>query len=211
MEKILSKKLALVLVVLIAAMGLNTAATNSDVKVQTLPLLQELGKNTFCHRIPNQTIVYKDQRCSTALSKSSNIVRADQNTHQVDIVLNFDNEVPRSIVFYSETMHFSNSELNVFELQKGSNVFIVPEGTYDIIAYFTFGPRYPPQKQAFVFREQVEISADKQLNIDVSEAKNHIHFETLSINGDPIYTGKAAYDEDWNLVYSEEGNIDFVD
>ena len=212
MEKILSKKLALVLVVLIAAMGLKTAATNSDVKVQTLPLLQELSKNTFCHRIPNQTIVYNDQRCSTALSKSSSIVRADQNTHQVDLILNYNNESPASIVFYNKEAYFDNFGLGVFELQMGSNVFTVPEGTYDIIAYFMcFGATFRPQKQVFVIKEQIEVSADMQLVVDASEAKNHIHFETLTIDGEPINTGIAAYDEEWNLNYTEEGNTDDLD
>ncbi len=137
-------------------------------------------------------------------------------THQVNFVLDFDTQSQsiRDITFlHPEYGKFNNWSLDVYDLEYGSNTLDVPEGTYDIVVNFQ---KMDPndnewiRNDLYVIREQVTIDQDMELNFAASEAKNHIHFQTMTIDGEPAYTGLYGVDENWNVKILEEGNTDDV-
>ncbi len=137
-------------------------------------------------------------------------------THQVNFVLDFDTQSQsiRDIIFlHPEYGKFNNWSLDVYDLEYGSNTLDVPEGTYDIVVNFQ---KMDPndnewiRNDLYVIREQVTIDQDMELNFAASEAKNHIHFQTMTIDGEPAYTGLYGVDENWNVKILEEGNTDDV-
>jgi hypothetical protein len=138
----------------------------------------------------------------------------DLPTHQVDIVLNYDENLLEAseIRIENNESSFANYDQDLYALQNGSNILEVAEGTYDIIVKFVqVDPNtYIPLKFFYVIREQMAISNDMTINISADEAKNHIHFQTLTINGEPVYTGKYSVDENWDMTLIEPGNTDDV-
>ena len=138
-----------------------------------------------------------------------NKARADEPTYQVDCVLDFNSESQKA-----GRIEIINHDTYIVEygVQQGSNVLTVPAGTYDIIAsFYALDTTQPYESRLYimnVIREQVTISGDMTIEFAASEAKNHIHFQTLTIDGEPVYTGKWAVDENWNWTQLEQGNTD---
>ena len=133
----------------------------------------------------------------------------DGAEYEVNFVLDFDDQAYRveqiSLVNADRTI---SSFEQLFELVSGSNIMYIPSGTYDIIVEFV---KYGlPPINMYVVREQVTIDHDMSLNFAPTEATNHIHFQTLTIDGDPVFTGKYAFDDNDNLVELEPGNVDEV-
>lgn len=145
-----------------------------------------------------------------------NKVSTNQPTHQVDIILDYDTESqkPEQIVFITDETNYDNTDLELYQLQKGSNIMPVPEGTYDIFVTFQELDTTQPYEQVLNFRhvihEQVNIGQDMELSFAASEAKNHIHCQTLNKDGEPVNTGTYAFDENWNYSVIEQGNTDDV-
>lgn len=133
----------------------------------------------------------------------------DGAEYEVNFILDFDDQAYRveQISLVSADRTISSFE-QLFDLVSGSNIMYIPSGTYDIIVDFV---KYGlPPIDMYVVREQVTIGQDISLSFAPTEAKNHIHFQTLTIDGEPVFTGKYAYDEDYNLVELEPGNVDEV-
>ena len=173
---------------------------------------------------PNQVMVkpmktadktVKGLTTTTATTKRTK-ARADEPTYQVDFVLDFNTETQKAIEIriFNEDCFLANYDLDIYQLENGSNSMPIPAGTYDIIVIFeeldTALPYEWPMYSLYVIREHVNINQDMTLNIAASDAKNHIHFQTLTIDGEPVYTGKYFVDEEWNWNLLEQGNIDDV-
>lgn len=149
--------------------------------------------------------------------KRANKVRAEQPTHQVNFVLDFDDEIgqkPHEIVLKNKDYELRNPDLGLDQLQKGFNVLSIPEGTYDIIVtFFQLDITQPYESVLYdmlVIREQVAIDQDMTQNFAADEAKNHIHFQTLTIDGEPAFTGRWSVDEFYNWTQLEVGNCDDI-
>ena len=144
----------------------------------------------------------------------ANKARADQPSYNVDFVLDFDTETQTAFRIYLNNNDdgnvYFNSNLGVYNLIKGSNVLPVPAGNYDIIVWFcVIDPyQYQPTNNMYVIREQVDINQDMELHFAADEAKNHIHFQTLMIDGTPINWGKFSQDENGNWTQTEACNVD---
>ena len=185
------------------------------------PQMPRLLDNGF-RLMPNHHQVFATSTKSNKTSKTTNIVtkriaeRADVPTYQVNFVLDFNTETQKADMIHilNEETSIYNFQQDLYQLVQGSNVMTVPTGTYDIIATFseldTSQPYEFPWYNYYVVREQVTINQDTQINISASEAKNHIHFQTLNIDGEPVNTGKYYVDEYWNWIPIEEGNTDDV-
>ena len=140
-------------------------------------------------------------------------LREDAPTHQVSFVLDYDTESQKP---YKVTMlrpGQRGKSLGYYDLEDGINTLVVSEGTYDIIV--DFGQMDPYDEEwalyhLYVIREQVTIDQDMELNFASSEANNHIHFQTMTIDGEPVFTGLYGVDENWNVKILEEGNTDDV-
>lgn len=143
---------------------------------------------------------------SNRVAKSSK-ANADQATYQVDFVLDFDpaTQSPLIIGLYNEESNINNQTLGVPQLMNGSNVLTVPGGVYDILVAFD---GYDHDR--YVIKEQVEINDNMQISIAASEATNHIRFQTLTADGEPVFTGIGGFDENWNYVLTQPGNADEV-
>jgi len=150
---------------------------------------------------------------SPTAPKRATKAKAGAVTHQVDFVLDFDPETEEVA-----QIRLINDEYNLVtpeevEFNNGSNHLEVPEGTYDIIVTFvTLNPPTiydeMPQKTKHVIREQVLINQDSVLIVASSDAKNRIHFQTLTPNGEQVKTNKWGIDEDYNFILLEESNCD---
>ena len=133
----------------------------------------------------------------------------DPNAPKVNFILDFDTETQRAsyIDVTTKGNTINNFMQGINQLQQGSNVLSIPKGTFDIIVSFA---ELDNSKDLYVIREQVTIENDTTLNFSASEAKNHIDFQTLTIDGEPVYTGKWTVDENWNWTELEPGNVEEV-
>ena len=139
--------------------------------------------------------------------------KEDAPNHQVSFVLDYDTESQKPYEVIMLRPGQLGESLGYYDLEDGINTLVVPEGTYDIIV--DFGQMDPYDEEwalyhLYVIREQVTIDQDMELNFASSEANNHIHFQTMTIDGEPAYTGLYGVDENWNVKILEEGNTDDV-
>ena len=139
--------------------------------------------------------------------------KEDAPNHQVSFVLDYDTESQKPYEVIMLRPGQRGKSLGYYDLEDGINTLVVPEGTYDIIV--DFGQMDPYDEEwalyhLYVIREQVTIDQDMELNFASSEANNHIHFQTMTIDGEPAYTGLYGVDENWNVKILEEGNTDDV-
>ncbi len=155
---------------------------------------------------------------SPTTPKRATKAKAGAVTHQVDFVLDFDPETQIAFGIQLNNNEYeiinNDGELNeVYELVNGSNILNVPEGTYDILVTFQqvdWSQEMFALYKMRVIREQVTIDRDMQLNFASSEAKNHIHFETLTPDGEPVNMGKWSVDDEYiNWTELEPGNTDY--
>ena len=149
------------------------------------------------------------------LATGAQKARAEQATHQVNFMLDYtENQyVEFFLVNRDRTLYYE--DLDLWELTQGTNIASVPDGTYDVIFIFyemeNKGTAYENTHHIlYVIREQVTIDQDMQLDVSSTEAKNHIHVQTLTIDGEPVNTGTAIMDENWWVTPVELGNTDDV-
>jgi hypothetical protein len=184
-------------------------------------------ENVFYPKVAPQNLVVKPIKsnetqtkgtvyATTVTPESAQKANETQATHQVNFVLDFNEEsqTPSHIVLRNAETITGSQEQGVYMLESGSNILTIPDGTYDIVVdFFELDPTVPymmPLYSLYVIREQVTINQDTTLNFAASEAKNHIHFQTLTIDGIPVNTGKIFVDEEWNFTQVEQGNTDAV-
>ena len=141
--------------------------------------------------------------------------RADEPTHQVDFVLDFgENQKAFQIRLLGKEREYNNYDLGIYQLEQGTTTFTVPADTYDIIVEFQqLDPLMEwewPLYSMYVIRERVTIDQDMTLNFAADEAKNHVHFQTLTIDGEPARPSSYTVDENWNWTLLEEGNVEDV-
>ena len=171
------------------------------------------------HLMPGPNpVMYKVSEANkndTSTTQRTHRAKEDAIMHNVDFVLDFDteNQNVSSISLINNDYQITASEQGV-TLEAGSNVLSVPQGTYDILITFyqlDLTQEDPILYTMYVIREQVAIDGDMQLNISASEAKNHIHFQTLTPNGEPVNTGTWMVDDDYtNWIEIIPGNTDDV-
>ncbi len=84
----------------------------------------------------------------------------------------------------------------------------VPEGIFDVMVVFQ--NTVIPYNLLTVIHERVVINQDVALSFAASEAKNHIHLQTLTIDGQPVNTSKYSVDQLGNTTLLEVGNTEDV-
>lgn len=131
-----------------------------------------------------------------------------EKDHDVDFVLNFDSE---EYLFEQIIIYNKDASKKLMGMANGSNIRSVPEGTYDIMAlFYKLDPApwnmflYP----CFIVKENVAITEGAVITLSPNEAKNHIHFQTNTINNEPIRTATMTVDENYNYTTIDNGNID---
>ncbi len=184
---------------------------------------QRFEHGTFSQVSPHQAIAKSIQtkggHDATTRPVLNNKARADLTTYNVDFVLDFDTQTQNAYSIYlanndteasNDNAVFTNYSFGVYDLIKGSNVLPIPSGKYDIIVLFqTPDPTtFKSIKNMYVIREEVEINQDTELHFSSDEAKNHIHFQILMMDGEPINWGKFIQDEGSNWVQTETCNVD---
>ena len=164
---------------------------------------------------PVLTKTIESKASVTQTPKRANKAKAGAVEHQVDFVLDFATDCQRAnqILLVNHENTISNYDQGIFMLENGTTSLSVPEGTYDIFVSFSQvddAQEVSILRNLYVIREQVAIDQDMQLNFAASEAKNHIHFETLTPDGEPINMGKWSVDEDYsNWIELEPANTHF--
>ena len=135
-------------------------------------------------------------------------------THQVQIVIecNETTQPPFEMNFRNTNHDTKYSYYRIYPLKAGIATYEVPEGTFDIVAVFS---QLNEEATALtgvltVIREQVPIFSDTTLTFAADEAKNHITFQTYTIDGEPMNTGLYHQNEDGSWTCLEEGNVEDV-
>lgn len=197
--------------VLLCLMMLGLLVASAQAPIDRTPGVQ--------HKLKNRDFVVTekvvDLKTDNTKPVQKAMARAAGVTHQVDFVLDYTETQQANFSLVNEDGTFDNYVLGLEDLVKGSNIVSIPEGTYDII--FTFyeienmGTNFENTHHVLnVIREQVNIDRDMQLDVSSSEAKNHIHFQTLTIDGEPINTGTGRVDENWWVHNDNNGNVSTV-
>ena len=213
MKKILSKKLTLVLAVLIAAMGLNTAATNSDVKVKLLPAAkQQLTTQPTATWQGNPNLVINMHDATTPPLAPA--AKAGENTIKVTFERDCDEDI-----FEAEMMSYmlcdqygNNFPFFTSNFDFGVNSIQIPPGTYDVIAFcwrrsYPLGhPLFDNAGGNYVVREQVEFTADTTVCINPGEANILIQFDPRFPDGAECIPPVMQQTED-DLVVAIPGSI----
>ncbi|MBQ9216844.1 MAG: hypothetical protein IJ160_01500 [Muribaculaceae bacterium] len=89
--------------------------------------------------------------------------------------------------------------------------FLIEGGIYDFSATFKqMNAQSTWLHTLYVFHEQVCIDKDTTIILSADEAKNHIRIQTLTIDGEPVNTGKWHQEDDGTLTCVEEGNMEEV-
>jgi hypothetical protein len=180
-----------------------------NANAQTMP---KSGMRSF--EMPNlnhrTTAVVKDNNVAPKQVSASIANRAEEATVQVDLYLDFDPAEYRvdQILFCNDHRYISQWDLDLWDPVNGSNIVSIPSDTYEILV--TFVKYGIPPTELNVIREQITIDQDTQLTFNPEEAKNHIHFQTLTLDGEPVRTNRFAIDENDEPVLLEQGNIDEV-
>ncbi len=208
MEHILSKKLTLVLAVMIAALGLNTAATNSDVKV----LMHQGDKQNLTTM---STATWQgDADCIVNMANASNqplnfAAKANEPTITVTFVPDCD-----ETLYYKKGSTFSlkdeygyNHNFYSSNISWGITSIQITPGVYDVLALYPFIDQAGIAYGSFVIHEQVEFTNDTTVSINPAEATNLIQFDPCFPNGEKCQVSTLRYDENYNMEIVEPGNI----
>ena len=199
------------LLLFLIAVGMLTAS--AQVHLNQAPTVQDRLKN------PNyaftEKVVKPEAKTAETMPLQKALARAAGATHQVNLVLDYTDTQRANFLFVNQDGGFDNFDLELWSLNQGSNMVTVPDGTYDII--FTFyelenmGTDFENAHHVLnVIREQVTIDQDMQLDVSSTEAKNHIHFQTLTIDGEPVNTGTGTINENWWVYPDHNGNVENV-
>lgn len=196
--------------ILLCLMVLMTLAAPAQYHLKEIPSLQD---KLNPHHLKITEKVVKNEATNPLATRAQN-VRAEQPTHQVNFILDFDTETQDAynVVLVNENGVLYYYNIDLWDLELGSNTATIPEGTYDILFQFAEwqnkGTDYIDiHHWLYVIREQVTIDQDMELNFSSAEAKNHIHFQTLTIDGEPIVTPTYSRDKNWNYTLLDLGNI----
>ena len=143
---------------------------------------------------------------------------ANQPTYQLELELdfNYQSQRVRGIYLFNLLDKISLiTKQDTYDSLPGPFALTAPKGLYEILVIFDEVETTPDGFLSvlfsrYVIREQVAIDNDLTMSIASNEAKNNIHFQTLTANGDPVYTGKYTVTEDGNLAMLEQGNTDEV-
>ena len=173
---------------------------------------QRFERGAFHQAISPHKIITKEVKNENGVeNKRTNKAKEEQPSYNVDFVLDFNTEKQSagSFTIINQNTEFSSMRLGLWDLVCGSNVASIPAGTYDMIFHFTQLDTLDADcVNLTVIRENVTIDQDMQLYISANEAKNHIHFETLTPTGETLQIGTYTLDENWQMVLMEPGNID---
>ena len=178
------------------------------------PPMPKIINGSVCWMSSSRDITYKTVETKPQTGKTPSLAakpKAGAATYQVDFVLDFDEENQIATQIFLRNSEYM---MPCSGLVKGSNVLAVPAGTYDIIVEFQeldmTQEEAIPQKLMLVFRELVDINHDMTVDISADEAKNHVHFETLNMEGEPFDPDKYDIDKNGEWILSKEGNCDQI-
>ena len=169
----------------------------------------EIINGTVCYLSKSKDITFKTVKPNEDITKAPNLAakpKAGAATHEVNFVLDFDEtyQIPHQIFLRN-----SEYAMPIYdEFVKGSNTYAIPAGVYDI--FVEFGTQVEPIVSLLVFRELVRIDHDTTLNISASEAKNHVHFEMLNMDGTPFDTDNYTKDDNGQWILTKQGNCDGI-
>ena len=149
---------------------------------------------------------YDGNRAKIAKNESE-----DEIPHEVTFMLNFNQSHQQLYMMYifNKQVQFT---MGGFPSDLSSIPLYLQSGTYDLAFSFkeidetttkTLYTRY-------VIHEQVTIDSDTTLYFTADEAKNHITIQTMTIDGEPVSTGKWHLEDDGTMTCVEVGNTDEV-
>ena len=152
-----------------------------EIIVEQIKTIQE-SPLKFKHNFPKEEytkIADKNGQKTYVLNKSlpqNNISNLINNvSFNINLVFDSEQYEPSTIIIYNEEGYRSSSSWN----GQSPITVNVPIGIYDLFVHFNRidGTDY------IVIKEKINIEESQSLNIDVSEAKNHITSELLNENG----------------------------
>ena len=85
----------------------------------------------------------------------------------------------------------------------------IHSGEYDLFCDFKGTSAVNPT--IYIIKEKISIEKDTTIIIDSSEATNYIDFDNLRPDGSLFELDLGYYDENYNFVITDKGNVDFID
>ncbi len=203
MEKILSKKLALVLAVLLASLGLSSAAQTMQPAMQSFENMfpQCQSKSQKVDGVRTKTFINHNQVNKVQTQRTP--VKSEEQNVTINIAFDRQDNVqmyPEEIMAISDSQTYSIYEEGPFELPAGTYMFITTDA-------FTIIDSENYIQYAYVVKESVTVHDGMTITFDADEAKNYVQLEAYDIQGNIIQPPKSKVQEDGSIGYDpSEGN-----
>ncbi len=189
MKKILSKKLTLVLALLLVALGLSTAAQTVSTRPYT--------KTEWINGVPYQVTDLPDNNNRAKMFIKTNDPQTPQPKKHlakeeaqmvnvnIQLVEHEDIVYIGQIAAYSEDGNVNEREGGYgFELSVGENT--LQAGIYTFRAYFSKLKSNNEYVDYYVFKESIPVYEDMTLTFDADEAKNFVQTKVIDSDGNEI-------------------------
>ena len=207
MKKILSKKLTLVLALLLVALGLSTAAQT----VSTRPYSKTEWVNGVPYQVTespgienNAKHFIRANKQQTAQPKK-HLAKEEAQMVNVNIQLVEHDDIvsyPWGVVAFNEDGYKDEwGSALVYELSSGPNQ--MRAGTYTFKTTFTKLDDERNLIDYHVFKESVLVTEDMNLSFDANDAKNHIETRIIDSDGNELQLSKFRLDANGNGYYSD--------
>lgn len=197
MEKILSKKLALVLAVLLASLGLSSAAQTMQPAMQSFENMfpQCQSKSQKVDGVRTKAFINHNQVNKVQTQRTP--VKSEEQNVIINIAFDQQDNVrmyPQEIRAISDSQTYSIYEEGPFELPAGTYMFITT-------APFTIVDNENYIHYAYVVKESVTVHDGMTITFDADEAKNYVQLEVYDIQGNIIQPPKYKVQEDGRASY----------
>ncbi|MBQ9219336.1 MAG: hypothetical protein IJ160_14340 [Muribaculaceae bacterium] len=189
MKKILSKKLTLVLALLLAVLGFSTAAQTVSTRPYT--------KTEWINDAPYQVTDLPDNNNRAKMFIKTNdpqtpqpkkrIANEDAQMVTVNVQLVEHHDIvnyPSVLYAFSEDGNVNESGVNGFKLSVGENT--LQAGVYTFKADFSKLKSNNEYVDYYVFKESIPVYEDMTLTFDADEAKNFVQTKVIDSDGNEI-------------------------
>lgn len=149
-------------------------------------------------------VVSKDRKQLRGVSNK--IQKKTEGSYSVTFNMVGGDFTPSRVEIYPSADFSHDSNYFVWADETGNYVQEVPAGMYDCVGHFA---NYDTGYDAVVVKGKVTISCDTTIEINTAGVKK-VEIKSYNPNGELFKPDKWDYDEDWNYVLKEKGNINGV-
>jgi hypothetical protein len=202
---------------LIIPMGMQSTNVRSDSFVLPHGAIESLA-GTAARTLDDGTQMMSPMESGVANTMKSAPSRASGDSVSITATLVFNDTLKYNgkVVITPGNIYVYNKDFWAMKYYSTANkvttfTFKVPKGKYDMLCYFTIllGARdkYNGCSQIVVVKENLNVQNDTAINMNIEDAKNHIHVAKLLPNGKEFNWGTCTKTAT-STTYSADKNID---